>query len=245
MRLSGPLRLSGYRSSSFVRVPVLFVCPGTVVADAGGWFAWLRDAERRGDEGRAAPVRSEVARSAVAGDGRYLGALARTRGRAAPVRAVKARAGLAASRREKVCARKEVRGRQPPTEYAGLPGRHHQARRADERPPAVAKGYAGSGRKATGLRNVRYRHEAATGLRNVRYRHEAATGLRNVRCGHEAATGLRNVRYRHEAATGLRNVRCGHEAATGLRNGPAADDLGPGPMRCRRVVPGCPRSAGP
>jgi hypothetical protein len=49
MRLSGPLRLSGY-----------------CCADAGGWFAWLRDAERRGDEERAALVPVALALTAEA-----------------------------------------------------------------------------------------------------------------------------------------------------------------------------------
>jgi hypothetical protein len=49
MRLSGPLRLSGY-----------------CCADAGGWFVWLRDAERRGDEERAAPVPAALVPVAVA-----------------------------------------------------------------------------------------------------------------------------------------------------------------------------------
>jgi hypothetical protein len=46
------------RPSSFVWV--------LLGADAGGWFAWLRDAERRGDEERAAPVRAALGRVAVA-----------------------------------------------------------------------------------------------------------------------------------------------------------------------------------
>jgi len=44
----------------------LFVLSEYSYADAGGWFAWLRDAERRGDEQRAAPVRAAVAPAAAA-----------------------------------------------------------------------------------------------------------------------------------------------------------------------------------
>jgi hypothetical protein len=64
----------------------LFACLDTVVADAGGWLPWLRDAERPRIEGRAAVVARAAAARAVAPRKRRAVPLGKARGTRGGVR---------------------------------------------------------------------------------------------------------------------------------------------------------------
>jgi hypothetical protein len=171
MRLSGPLRLSGY------------CCR----ADYGGWSEWLRDAGRREVEALAAAGRPGAARRraglpplptgtrgplgaarghpasrrlAVAGVGRLLAVRDGTLGRAArraPAKASGAqrsprslRPGPGRRGARSATGRGEARGRQPPMERARRNAPHRRARPADGPPDPVRTSHAARrGRRLT------------------------------------------------------------------------------------------------
>src|SRR5580704_13030722 len=139
----------------------LFVCLGTVVADAGGWLAWLRNAERpraEGQPGALVPAAAVLPRRPLAllPEHRRPRGGARVRpGPAAPqatagaarlpaaAATVRNRAPAATAR--PAMARGVVLGRQVPTVHAGRPtvraghpGRRRRTGRREGRPPPAA-----------------------------------------------------------------------------------------------------------
>ena len=89
----------------------LFACLDTVVADAGGWLPWLRDAERPRIGGRAAVLARAVAARAVAPRKRRALPLGKARGTRGGVRSRRVRGRRVRGRRVRG---RRVRGRPGP-----------------------------------------------------------------------------------------------------------------------------------